>query len=56
LGQTERWIADNPDVAARIRAYCWSLYTDHGSGDARILGSCLGNLSQYTALVRLPVE
>lgn len=56
LGQRDRWVAENPDATAHVRAYCWSLYSYHGSQDARILGTCLGNLSLFTPFVQIPVD
>ena len=55
LGPTERWIAENFDVEVRARAYCWSIYNAHGGQDARILGTCLGNIGVFQPIVQMPV-
>lgn len=55
LGQKERWVALNPDIAARVTEECWALYEDHGAADARILAVCLGNLTDFSPLIELPV-
>jgi len=55
LGRKEYWVASNPDVAAHVASYCWALYKEHGASDARILSVCLGNLTEYSPLVDLPV-
>ncbi len=55
LGAKERWVAMNPDIAPRVEKECWSLYEEHGAADARILAVCLGNLTDYSPLIQLPV-
>jgi hypothetical protein len=55
LGTKERWVAMNPDIAPRVTKECWSLYEEHGASDARILAVCLGNLTDYSPLIQLPV-
>jgi hypothetical protein len=56
LATRERWIAENLDVEVRARAYCWSVYYDHGGQDARILGACLGNLGTFQPIIQMPVR
>jgi hypothetical protein len=55
LGTKERWVAEHPEIATGARAYCWALYNAHGRMDARLLSVCLGNLTDFTPLVDLPV-
>jgi hypothetical protein len=55
LSAKERWVAMNPEIAPRVIKQCWALYEDHGAVDARILAVCLGNLTDYSPLVPLPV-
>lgn len=44
LSDTERSIAEDPQIVARARSYCWSLYDSHGGSDARLLDVCLSDL------------
>lgn len=55
LGTKEYWVATHPEIAARVAKSCWALYIEHGASDARILSVCLGNLTDYSPLVDLPV-
>lgn len=55
LGLKERYVATNPDVAPRVENACWALYKEHGAADARILSVCLGNLTDFSPLIPLPV-
>jgi hypothetical protein len=55
LGIKEHFVATNPEVAPRVAKFCWALYKDHGAADARILSVCLGNLTDYSPLLPLPV-
>jgi hypothetical protein len=56
LGRKERYVATNPNVARAVVSSCWALYTEHGAADARVLSVCLGNLTDYSPLARLPVS
>jgi hypothetical protein len=56
LSDRQRWIAENPEVVATARNYCWALYDDHGGMDARLLSACLGNLIETSVVVPLPVS
>jgi hypothetical protein len=55
LGTKEYYVATNPDIARRVVSSCWALYKEHGAADARILSVCLGNLTDFSPLVPLPV-
>lgn len=55
LGLKERWVAEHPAIVSQLRSYCWALYRAHGAGDARLLAVCLGNLTDYSPLIALPV-
>ena len=55
LGLKEHYVATNPIVATSVENACWALYKAHGSQDARILSVCLGNLTDYSPLIPLPV-
>lgn len=56
LDNKARWLAHNPDIVEQAIKECWALYGDHGSNDTRILAVCLGNLSDSSWLIELPVE
>jgi len=55
LGRKEYYVATNPEIVPRVLNTCWALYKEHGAADARILSVCLGNLTDYSPLVPLPV-
>jgi len=55
LGLKEHYVATNPAIAPRVQNACWALYKEHGATDARILSVCLGNLTDYSPLIPLPV-
>jgi hypothetical protein len=55
LGLKEHYVATNPAIASGVENACWSLYKEHGAADARILSVCLGNLTDYSPLIPLPV-
>lgn len=55
LSRRESEVARNPALRSRIIRYCAHLYDDHGGRDARILAVCLGNLSDFSPLVPIPV-
>jgi len=55
LGLKERWVAENPEIAQRVTTECWAFYKEHGAADARLLAICLGNLTDYSPLIPLPV-
>ena len=55
LGLKEHFVATNPAIAPRVENACWTLYKEHGAADARILSVCLGNLTDYSPLIPLPV-
>jgi len=55
LSLKERWVAMNPEIAPRVTNECWKLYNEHGGADARILSVCLGNLTDYSPLIPVPV-
>ena len=55
LGIKEHYVATNSDIAPRVVSSCWALYKEHGASDARILSVCLGNLTDFSPLVPLPV-
>jgi hypothetical protein len=55
LSLREREVARNPQLRTKIVRYCSRLYADHGKQDARLLAVCLGNLSEFSPLVEIPV-
>ena len=55
LGLKEHYVATNPAIAPRVENACWALYKEHGAADARILSVCLGNLTDFSPLIPLPV-
>lgn len=55
LSLREREVASDPQLRTRIIRYCTNLYAEHGHEDARILATCLGNLSEFSPLVPIPV-
>jgi hypothetical protein len=55
LSLREREVARDPQLRANVIRYCSSLYAAHGNKDARILATCLGNLSEFSPLVPIPV-
>jgi hypothetical protein len=55
LGQKERHVAENPEIIPRVLNECWQLYKAHGGQDVRILAVCLGNLTDFSPLISLPV-
>ncbi|HEY0164541.1 MAG TPA: hypothetical protein VGB39_04115, partial [Sphingomicrobium sp.] len=55
LGNKENYVATNPAIAPRVENICWALYKEHGAADARILSVCLGNLTDFSPLIPLPV-
>ncbi len=55
LSQREFEVARDPALRSKVIRYCARLYDDHGSQDARLLAVCLGNLSDYSLLVPIPV-
>ena len=55
LGRKENYVATNPAIASGVENACWSLYKEHGAADARILSVCLGNLTDYSPLIPLPI-
>lgn len=55
LGLKEKYVAENPEIAPQVEKACWALYKEHGAADARILSVCLGNLTDYSPLIPLPV-
>ena len=55
LGLKERHVASDPMIAPRVENTCWALYKEHGAADARILSVCLGNLTDFSPLIPLPV-
>src|SRR4051794_16056371 len=55
LGIKENYVATNPEIPPRVENACWALYKEHGAADARILSVCLGNLTDYSPLIPLPV-
>ena len=55
LGRKEYYVATNPEIVQGVLNTCWALYKEHGAADARILSVCLGNLTDYSPLVPLPV-
>lgn len=54
LSLREYEVAANPRMAADIRRYCWTLFVEHGGRDLRILSTCLGNLTGFSPLVKIP--
>jgi hypothetical protein len=55
LSLRENWVADHPEIVNQVRDYCWNLYRRHGAEDARILGACLGNLTEASLINPPPV-
>ena len=55
LGLKEKYVATNPEIVPRVQNACWALYKEHGAADVRILSVCLGNLTDYSPLIPLPV-
>jgi hypothetical protein len=55
LTPKERALAFDPALLSRVLNTCWSLYKEHGAADARILSVCLGNLTDFSPLVPVPV-
>jgi hypothetical protein len=55
LSLRERVVARNPQLRSDIIRYCTRLYADHGKQDVRLLAVCLGNLSEFSPLVTIPV-
>jgi hypothetical protein len=55
LSLREREVANNPQLRVDVLAYCSNLYADHGNQDARVLAVCLGNLSEFSPLIAIPV-
>lgn len=55
LSDRERWVSFNPHIRNEVIDYCTRLYEDHGGRDARIFSVCLGNLTDFSPLVALPV-
>jgi hypothetical protein len=55
LGLKEQWVATNPEIVADVLNQCWALYKQHGAKDARLLSVCLGNLTDASPLVQLPI-
>jgi len=55
LSLREREVARNPQLRSDIIQHCSRLYADHGKKDARLLAVCLGNLSEFSPLVAIPV-
>jgi hypothetical protein len=55
LGLKEHYVATNPEITPRVVSTCWALYEEHGAADARILSVCLGNLTDFSPLIPLPV-
>ena len=55
LGLKEHYVATDPTITPRVANTCWALYKEHGAEDARILSICLGNLTDYSPLIPLPV-
>jgi len=55
LDSGERWLADHPEVVKQVKDYCWTLYNEYGSRDARLLAICLGNLPGGSPIWKLPV-
>ena len=46
----------DPSAFGRIRAHCRSVYTDHGSRDARMLGPCMSAATGGDYFGVMPVE
>lgn len=55
LSSRELEVAQNPKLRSTVIRYCSNLYADHGNQDARVLAACLGNLSEFSPLVAVPV-
>lgn len=55
LSPRELEVARNPELRSKVIRYCSRLYANHGNQDARILAACLGNLSEFSPLVPVPV-
>ena len=55
LSLREREVANNPQLRVDVLTYCSNLYADHGNQDARVLAVCLGNLSEFSPLIAIPV-
>jgi hypothetical protein len=55
LSLREREVARDPELRSKVIRYCERLYVDHGGQDARLLAVCLGNLSEFSPLVPIPV-
>jgi hypothetical protein len=55
LSLREHEAARNPQLRTDIIRHCTGLYADHGKQDARLLAVCLGNLSEFSPLVPIPV-
>lgn len=55
LTPKERALAFDPAILPRVLNACWALYKEHGAADARILSVCLGNLTDFSPLVPVPV-
>lgn len=56
LSLREREVASDPQLRTHVIRYCANLYAEHGNEDARILATCLGNLSEFSPLVPIPVS
>jgi hypothetical protein len=55
LSLREREVASHPQLRHHIVQHCFRLYSEHGMNDARLLAACLGNLSDFSPLVPIPV-
>lgn len=55
LSPREAEVVRNPELRSTVIRYCSRLYADHGNQDARVLATCLGNLSEFSPLVAIPV-
>jgi hypothetical protein len=55
LSLREREVASHPQLRHDIIQHCFRLYSEHGMNDARLLAACLGNLSDFSPLVSIPV-
>ncbi|MBB5714165.1 hypothetical protein FHS94_000988 [Sphingomonas aerophila] len=55
LSPREFEVARNPELRSTVIRYCSRLYADHGQQDVRVLAACLGNLSDFSPLVAVPV-
>jgi hypothetical protein len=56
LTPKEREVAGDPILRSKVVRYCWKLYQSHGGRDARVLAVCLGNLTEFSPLVPIPVS